>query len=129
MTQPLKKAAGFTLIEVLLLLIVTGLVANVLVLILANTARNVPNLLKNAIALQAARECMDWISGQRQLNGYASITCPSSSKPTFCTSPAGYTVGVSIACTTLNGDSNYKTVTVTVSGSGNATLSTLLASY
>ena len=72
---------------------------------------------------------MEWFTGQRQLNGYASITCPSSAVPAFCSAPSGYTLAVSITCTTISSDANYKTLTVTVSGDGNASLSTLFASY
>lgn len=120
---------GFTLIEVLIMIVVLGLLGSTMVITFRNTTQQSASLLNNTVALQTARQCMEWFSGQRQLNGYASITCPSSAVPSYCTAPTGYTLAVSITCTTISSDANYKTLTVTVSGNGNATLSTIFASY
>ena len=125
----MARQAGFTLIEILLLLIVLGLLGSTMVLTFRNTMQQTPTVFKNLIALQTAKQCIEWFSGQRQLNGFASISCPSTAVPSFCSAPSGYTLAVSISCTTISSDSNYKTLTVTVSGNGNATLSTLFASY
>lgn len=125
----MKIQNGFTLIEILLLIVVLGFLGATMVLTLRNTTEKGSTLLQNATALQTARQCMEWFSGQRQLNGYASISCPSSTVPSYCTAPSGYTLAVSVTCTTISSDANYKTLTVTVSGRGNATLSTLFASY
>jgi type II secretory pathway pseudopilin PulG len=120
---------GFTLIEVLLLIIVLGLMGSTMVLVFRNATQQSSTLLSNTVALQSARQCMEWFTGQRQLNGYASITCPSTTVPSYCSVPSGYSIAVSITCTTISSDASYKTLTVTVSGNGNATLSTIFASY
>jgi type II secretory pathway pseudopilin PulG len=125
----LRNDTGFTLIEILILLVVLGILGSTMVLTLMNTVQKTPLMLTDAVALQTARQCMEWFTGQRQLNGYTSFSCPSSAVPSFCTSPSGYTLSVSLTCTTISGDANYQTLTVTVSGNGNATLSTLFASY
>lgn len=125
----MARQEGFTLIEILLLIIVLGLLGSTMVLTLRNTMQQTPKVFNNLIALQTAKQCMEWFTGQRQLNGFTSITCPSTTVPSFCSAPSGYSLSVSITCTTINSDSNYKTLTVTVSGNGNATLSTLFASY
>jgi len=126
------KQRGFTLVEVLLLIIVSGLLANTIFLTLTNAARKTPQFLQHTIAGQAARQCMEYFIGQRRLqwgNGYTSISCPSTAVPAACTAPAGYTLSVNIACTTINTDTNYKTITVTVTGNGNATYTSQIASY
>lgn len=120
---------GFTLIEILLVIIILGMFGSAMVISLRNSVSQTPKLLNHAVALQTARQCTEWFIGQRQLNGFSSIPCPSTSVPSFCTAPSGYTLSVAISCTTISSDTNYKTLTVTVSGNGNATLSTLFASY
>lgn len=123
------KHAGFTLIEMLLLIVVVGLLGNTILLTLVPASQGTPLLINGTVAAQTATRCMEWFSGQRLLNGYDSVPCPSSSVPSFCSVPSGYTISVDVACTTLNSDAAYKTVTVTVGGNGSATLSTLLADY
>lgn len=124
-----KTNKGFTFIELLIFIILTGLLANTILYALLQLTKKTPNLIYQTIALQTARQCIDWFIGQRQLNGFNSITCPSTTVPNFCTSPSNYSLAINVSCTTLNSDSNYKTVTATVTGNGYASLSALLASY
>ncbi len=128
----MKKQVGFTLIEVLLLIIVSSILAMTILLSLQTATKNMPNQLYNMTATQTAKLCLEWFVGQRRLqwgNGYLSVTCPSTAVPFTCVAPSGYTLSVDIACTTINSDANYKTITITVTGSGNATLSALIANY
>jgi len=124
----MKKQQGFTLIEMILFIVVTAILANTIILVL-NTSLKTPAIMQNTIAKQTAQQCIEWFIGQRHLNGYSSIACPSSTIPTFCSSPSGYTLSVNIQCTTVNSDANYKTITVSVTGNGNASLATLIANY
>lgn len=124
-----KQLRGFTLIEILMFIVITGLLVNTILYAFTQLTRKTPNLFYQAVALQTARQCVDWLVGQRQVNGYSSISCPSSTTPSFCTTPSGYSLAINISCTTINGDNNYKTITATVSGNGSASLSTLLANY
>lgn len=128
----MRRQLGFTLIEVILIMIVLAIMANVIMLASITAARTTPSLLKDTIATQTARQCIEWYIGQRRLqlgDGYTTITCPSTTVPAFCTAPSGYTVSVNVVCTTINSDANYKTITVTVSGEASASLSTLIAEY
>lgn len=125
----MRNAAGFTLIEILLVIVVTGLLASTLLLGLNNAAMNMPRLKNNAIADQAAKQCIEWFLGQRRLIGYSAFSCPSTTVPTFCSAPSGYSVTVNVVCTTINTDTNYKTITVTVSGPSTSSFSTLVADY
>lgn len=128
----MRKLKGFTLIEILLTLIITGILASTILLATQTALQNTPGLLKENIASQTAKQCIEWYIGQRRLqwgDGYTSISCPSTSVPGFCTAPSGYTISVNVACTTISSDANYKTITVTVGGAGNASLSTMIADY
>jgi len=123
------KQSGFTLIEVVIFIVVTAILARTILLVFSNALVKTPNTLHNMIAAQTAKRCIEWYIGQRDLNGYSSFSCPSSSIPSFCTVPSGYSLSVNVACTTINSDANYQTITVTVSGTGNASLTTLVANY
>jgi type II secretory pathway pseudopilin PulG len=125
----MKKQFGFTLIEVVLFIIVIGILGSTILISFNTILQTTPALLQNTLAGQTAKQCIEWFIGQRRLNGYSSITCPSSSVPSFCSTPTGYTLAVDIVCTTINSDANYKTITVTVSNRGDASLSTLVANY
>jgi len=125
----MRKENGFTLIELVIFIVVTSILASTLMLALVTALKSSPNVNKLMIATFTAEECMEWFIGQRRLNGFSSLTCPNTTVPSFCTAPSGYTLAVNISCTTINGDSNYKTITTTVSGSGNATLTLLIAGY
>lgn len=125
----MKKHNGFTLIELVIFIVVTGILASTILLSLSTGLTKAPNALKSTIATQTANQCMEWFIGQRKLIGYSAITCPSTTVPSFCTSPSGYTLAVNIVCTTINSDASYQTITVTVSGNGDAQLTTLIANY
>ncbi len=125
----MKKNSGFTLIEIIIFIVIIGLVANAILFAFSTSLQKIPTILQTSIASQTAKKCMEWFIGQRRLNDYSAITCPSTSVPSFCTAPAGYSLSVNISCTTINSDANYKTITVTVSGNGSASLTTLVANY
>lgn len=123
------KNAGFTLIEILVFIVVTSLVMSTLLVAAITSMRNAPTTHQQWVAIQAAQQCMEWFLDQRRLNGYSSLTCPSTPSPSACSAPTGYTVSSSIACTTWNSDSNYKTITVSVTGLAQVSLSTQIGDY
>lgn len=125
----MKGQIGFTLIEVIIFIVVISIMMSAIFLALTTSLQKLPLIYNNTIATQTAKSCIEWFLGQRRLNGYAAFSCPSTTVPTFCAAPTGFTLSVNVACTTINSDANYKTITVTVSGKGNATLSTLVANY
>ena len=122
----MKKQIGFTLIELIVFIVIIGILGSTFFISFNNALNNTGSAQDNLKALQTATQCMEWFIGQRRLKGFSSLSCPSTSVPSFCTA-TGLTVN--IACTTLSSDSNYKTITVTVSGAGDATLTTLIADY
>lgn len=127
----MSKSQGFTLIEMIIFIVVLGLVAATILLSSTTILRGAPVSHNQAIATQTATKCMEWYLAQRYVNGYNSITSPSTTVPSLCTATNGFTIATSVVNTTLAPDtaSNYKTITVTVGGASSATLSLLIASY
>lgn len=126
----MRKIIGFTLIELIIFIVVTAVLATTILVALNNALIKSPLDRQNIIALETAQQCMEWYLGQRRINGFASITCSASPPtPTLCTAPTGYSFNNSISCITLNSDTNYKLITITVSGNGDATLNSLIADY
>lgn len=124
-----NQERGFTLIEILVFIVVTSMVMTTILMSAQTALRKSPTTHFQLVALHTAQQCIEWFIGQRHLVSYASLVCPSTPTPSACTAPAGFTVSTSIACTTRTGDPNYKTITVTVAGKANASISTLIGSY
>jgi Tfp pilus assembly protein PilE len=125
----MKKFAGFSLIELIIFIVVTSLLASTILLSFRNLLIQIPTIHNNYIASQFARTCMEGIIAQKKIAGLASLACPSTTVPVYCTAATGFVLAVNFACTTINTDATYETATVTVSGLGNDSLTTLLASY
>ncbi len=121
--------SGFTLIELIVFIVVTSILASTILLTMLTATQNTPAMHHQMIATETAEQCMEWFIGQRRMNGYSSLSCPSTPSPTLCSAPTGYTISTNISCTTISGDANYKTITVTVSGLGNALLTQLIGNY
>lgn len=126
----MKKLSGFSFIELIVFIVVTAILSTTILLAFVTALQKTPLDRQQIIATQTAQQCMEWYLGQRRLNGFSAITCSASPPtPTMCTLPAGYSFSNSITCTTINSDTNYKLITVTVSGAGDASLQSLIADY
>jgi type II secretory pathway pseudopilin PulG len=125
----MKKSNGFTLIELIIFIIVIGLASATVLSGMDIILKTQHTTQDNDTAVQVASRCLEWYWGQNQMNGYSSITCPSTTLPSFCSAPSGFTTAVSVTCTTLYSETsaNYKTIAVAVTGKGTASLSLLLA--
>jgi type II secretory pathway pseudopilin PulG len=130
----IKSQRGFTLIELVIFIVGTSILVGTLMMTFQMALRNTPPVHYALIATQLADQCMEGFIGERRLLGYNApgLACSGSpTLPTVCTTLTGYSVSATITCApTLAGDTiTSKTVTVTVSGLGSATLYTLLADY
>jgi type II secretory pathway pseudopilin PulG len=129
----MKKQSGFTLVELVVFIVILIIVTNSILLSSLTAASKLPAMHNEMLANQAAMQCMDGFVGQRRLNGYISpftTTGAVSPLPTFCTAPAGYSIAANISAgPTINNDSTYKTLTVTVSGLSTMVYTMLIANY
>lgn len=122
----MKKFSGFTLIELIIFIVVSGVLATTILLSFFVMLQKTPIIHQEMLATQAAKACMEWYIGQRRINGFSSIAC-NSSVPTLCVAPSGYTT--TVACGIYTGDASYEQITVTITGLGATTLNTLIAKY
>jgi prepilin-type N-terminal cleavage/methylation domain-containing protein len=125
----MNTCKGFTLVELIIFIVISGILGSTILLGLNQVSRKSPTVEQQVIATATAVQCMEWFLGQRRSNRFSSLPCPSSSVPAFCSTPTGYTLSASISCTTLNSDTQYKTITVTVSGLADATVTSLIGDY
>ena len=124
-----KHSSGFTLIEIVIFVVATAILAAAVLTAGRTGLISAPATSNQISANMLAQQCMEYLLGARLLSGYDTFTCPSTPSGTLCNSPSGYTVTPNVVCTTLSGSANFKTLTVTVSGNGNAVLKTLIANY
>ena len=122
----MKRHRGFTYIELIVFIVVTGIIASSILLAATTTLRFSAFPQREIVATQTAAKCIEWFFGQRNMNGFSSVAC-GTTVPTFCNSglPTGYSIATNVDCTVAN----YKTINVTVSGSGDAKLSIQLVDY
>jgi type II secretory pathway pseudopilin PulG len=121
--------SGFTLIELVIFVVITSIIASTIFIAEKTSLIGSPSATKQIAANMLAQQCMEKLLGSRRLKGYNTLSCPSSPSGTLCSTSGGYTVTANVTCTTLNGNSNFKTITVTVSGNATAKLQTLIANY
>jgi type II secretory pathway pseudopilin PulG len=98
----MKKLTGFTLIEFVLFIMITSVLASTILLSLRMTLKATPQQHSNYFALQSARACLDGMLGEKAMFGYFFFPCPSTTVPGNCLVPSGYSISVTTACTTLN---------------------------
>lgn len=124
-----NRYQAFTLIEVIVFIVIISIAAALLFPILMSL-KYAGNLPDQTVAQQMAQLQMELAVENRVINGftYFSDPCTGGSPPTLCTAPTGYSASTSIA-NNWNGDTNYKVITVTVSGEAQATFKQLVANY
>jgi len=129
-----RQQRGFSLIELIIFILVVSILSTALFSVFATALRG-PAQVSGAIqAMQLAVERMELILPQRQVLGFAPFDepaadpCQMGSAQAACNIPVGFTVAAVID-PDWNGDTNYKVITVTVSGSATATLTALVADY
>ena len=131
------QQAGFTLIELIIFIVISGILAVGLAATFSTTMRGAAGSSQLTQATQLAQERMELILARRRAAGFAAMNdpCNPGPGPALCTPPAGYTFTPlpTIAATVWGGDAvNYRLVTVTVVATAVAqtvTLTALVANY
>lgn len=113
---------GFTLIEVVIFIVIIGLLSTGVMLGFQEVLRGSVQPDHYNATLRLAQERMELILAQRYINGFASFSnpCAVGSPPAACTLPSGYSVASSSI--TTDADTNFKTITVTVTGPSSTTM-------
>jgi type II secretory pathway pseudopilin PulG len=110
---------GFTLIELAILIVVVGFALGGIFLAFNTVLQGSSGLNSKTVALELANSRMDIILGQYRITGVASDICELSSPPEICRiSPeiSGYTISSTIDPYSINGDSTYQLIEVSVEG-------------
>ena len=124
------KKAGFTLIELIVFIVIISIAAAILFPILMSLKYS-GTLPDQTVAQQLARSRMELILERRTILGFQSINdpCNDATPPASgCAVPTDYAVSSSIAAD-WNGDTNYRIITVQVTGKAQATLTDVVANY
>lgn len=129
------KQQGVSLIELVVFIVVIGLALSGVMLAFNTALDKTSQINPQTTAIQLASARMDIIIGQRRMLGFTNFSDPCvSSPPAVCTVPAaitGYTITSTIAALTISGDTNYKSIDVTVTGpqGANAVLKSIVGKY
>ncbi len=130
-----QRQQGFSLIELIIFILVTSILSTALFLAFSTALRGPALASDSNQAMLLAVERMELILPQRQVLSFAGFNdpnhdpCKMGSGQLACTSfPVGFAVTSTVA-PDWGGDTNYKVVTVSVTGSATATLTALVADY
>lgn len=118
---------GFTLLELIVMIVVLGLVSVAVLIPIRMTLQGNVNIDRLTKAVDLAEERIDMIVVRKHMNGFSGTSDPCAG-PSICTPPSGYTVTSSIV-NNWQGNTNYKEIIITVSGEGDAVLRTLVSNY
>lgn len=123
-------STGISLIELIISIIVIGIVAGSLLPAFSTALEGAPEVEYSTQAITYAKERMEIILGQKQIKGFDSFSdpCAGGSPPTVCTDTGDYTITSTIVGN-WNGDTNYKMITVGVSGPSSAEIEALVSNY
>lgn len=128
MSATRSREAGFTLIEAVVFIVVLAVLIAALTVALSASLRNSPAAGQMDQASELAQIRMELILGQRRAVGFAAFAdpCPG---PAVCTPPAGYTVTSSIVSGWGGDPTNYKVITVNVTGTWATSATAVVANY
>ena len=129
---PMSRAnqSGVTLVELVAFIVIVALLSTGLIAAFTLAMKDTPKSGEITHALQLAQERMELILAYKKSKGFTALIdpCTLASPPTQCTSPSGYSVSVP-PFTNWNGSTEYKTITVDVTGLQAITLTVVVASY
>jgi Tfp pilus assembly protein PilE len=124
--------AGVTLVELIAFIVVVALLATGLIAAFTSSMKTTPPAGDVSQALQLAQERMELILAYKQSRGFNALIdpCTLGSPPTQCTSfPSGFNVPAATIVNNWNGSTEYKVITVNVTGPQTIAVTALVASY
>jgi len=122
------RITGVTLIEAVVFIVIIAIAAAAILLPLA-LVQQAPSHAQNQKAVDVAQQRMElWLQHKRAhgFNNATSDPCQGSSSPP-CDVPSGYNINTQVS--NFNGNSQLKKITITISGEGDAELTSLIADY
>ena len=136
------KHKGFTLVELVIFVVILAIVSSTLMFTTSVMLRYTPIEHNLTEASAISTKCAEYLLGQRYINDFEfnGQSCPGgavyNATPSFCNTPASdFLTSVKIECTTVNGSSAYKLITVDTSlvetsrGAGGSILKLLISDY
>lgn len=128
------KQVGFSLVELVIFIVVMGVMATGLMAVFqsALSGSGVPGQMTTA--MQLAQERMELVLATKRLQAVYDATafdpCIPGPGPAICTpAVAGYTVNVTVNDPSPTFGAGYSEITVAVTGTSQASLTTLVANY
>ena len=117
--------------EAIVFIVVAGVLVAGLMVALVAPLRSAPLAAQLDRAAELAQQRMELILGQRRANGFAAFTdpCVPGPGPAICTPPTGYAVTSNIVTGWGADPTNYKVVTVSVTGPVSLATTALVANY
>lgn len=127
----IRRSAAFSLLEMIIFIVVLGVLMASIVAAMSSSLRNSPQAGGLDTAAELAQQRMELILGQRRAVGFAGFVdpCNPGPGPAICTPPAGYAVASTIILGFGADLTNYKVVSVNVTGTAAITATALVANY
>jgi type II secretory pathway pseudopilin PulG len=119
------------LVEVVIFIVVAGVLVAGLVVAMGSSLRGSSQAGQTDMAAEVAQTRLELILAQRRAVGFATFAdpCLPGPGPAACTPPTGYAVTSSIVTGWGSDPTNYKVVTVSVTGAFSASVSALVSNY
>lgn len=133
----LAAIAGYSLIELVVFIVVLGILGTALFTGFSTALMTSAASPAGIDATHLAQQRMELILAQKRRLGFAGfvstsfdpcMSAPPSTQPVCTAIPAGYTVSSTLSAN-WGGNTNYKVITVTVTGKEQAALVALVANY
>ncbi len=128
----LSRQSGVTLVELIVFIVIAALLATGLIASFTASMKDTPASGDVTQALELAQERMELIMAYKQAKGFNAVIdpCTLASPPLQCTVfPSGFNVPAATIVNNWNGSTEFKVITVNVTGPQPIALTALVASY
>ncbi len=130
-TRRRLQSCGFTLVEIVIFIVVAGVLVAGLIVAMGSSLRGSSQAGQTDMAAEIAQTRLELILAQKRAVGFAAFADPCSPGPgpAACTAPTGYAVTSTIVAGWGGDPTNYKLVTVSVTGAFAASVTALVSNY